>query len=317
MTRRAFTTTGSTRDGVHLASCLLPNAPDPHRQLVDIRLLLRVLQDLMDNTTFHKSTSPLFNSSQHLARLPAMHPLLLWKRAHDESMSEEKAAGLQAEAIATLWTEDVADDLCKPRAWMNLTEEERDRVLIEAMRQIRNNHIYAERYAGACVVTFVASVVPFRIGTGLYDYVREKEGTRLQIAALLPTTFDLYDDERIKTMHGSFRRLAKDWFKAQGINTSFGTRKNTAGSVNIVPSSQGRVITRLDPRPGAGSVAEDTPHQPSTSQNSGTVDDHSGESDNAAKLLTGTQRKRRFEAIQEGLDECVNIARKSRCLSSS
>ncbi|KZT35919.1 hypothetical protein SISSUDRAFT_1064083 [Sistotremastrum suecicum HHB10207 ss-3] len=157
-----------------------------------------------------------------LVGLPPAHPLKLWKKIHEESLSASQAAGLQASSRALFKNEtDSLEDT--PRPWVLLTAREKTKVIEEAMTHIRNNQMYAERYASLCVVTFVASIVPVESRPGVADYVKSKVGTKLEMATILPTSPDdlaVWQNEHIHSMERSFGRFCQEWFESQGIEVS-------------------------------------------------------------------------------------------------
>ncbi|KZT31143.1 hypothetical protein SISSUDRAFT_1038662 [Sistotremastrum suecicum HHB10207 ss-3] len=106
------------------------------------------------------------------------------------------------------------------RCWDLLTREERKRVILEAMTHIRNNHIYAERYAHTCTVTFVASVVPMECGIGVANTVHSHPNSPLQIACLVPNSnprYQFFRDPRCAEMVKIFRNMAHDWYLSRDV----------------------------------------------------------------------------------------------------
>ncbi|KZT32684.1 hypothetical protein SISSUDRAFT_1066745 [Sistotremastrum suecicum HHB10207 ss-3] len=154
-----------------------------------------------------------------LVSLPSYHPLKVWDSLSKERDDPRLVAALQA--LSRHGFKDQRYDSSLRRSWDLLTKEERQRVILEAMTHIRNNHIYAERYAHTCTITFVASVVPIERGINVANSVHSQPDSPLQIACLVPNSssrFKWIRDRRCAEMENIFRSLARDWYLSRDVN---------------------------------------------------------------------------------------------------
>ncbi|KZT31145.1 hypothetical protein SISSUDRAFT_1068039 [Sistotremastrum suecicum HHB10207 ss-3] len=168
--------------------------------------------------------------------LPRWHPLNLWKRIREDTLSVPDAAALQASS-RYFFKDGFANVTEADRPWAGLTRTEKVKVIEEAMTHIKNNHRYIERYANSCTITLVASLDPIDLGLDIADCIHVDSSSQLKIATLLPHPphgLEDHDDVHLQRIEEEFSKLARVWFSRNGRVT--GDNESSVGQDSDVDS---------------------------------------------------------------------------------